>query len=233
MEIEFTCSRQLWGRIPEPTPAKDNLPKWYKDLPGNVSPDICGEHDPRTIKKCMPVFDLLTTGWIMPLCDDVQFIIANEGTEVGCTREEGDIRILEFHHRFQVKGHPLAAGHPCKWINPWTIRTEPGISCLFIPPVQQEQTIFQVVPAIVDTDKFTNKINFPFFPTGEDNVYHLPKGMPLMQVIPFRRTDAAPTAVIRKETKNERLDRKTLIDKVMVAATDPSAYRNTMRDNRK
>lgn len=56
---------------------------------------------------------------------------------------------------------------------------------------------------MVDTDRYHSLINFPFIVTGPDGLYTLEKGMPLVQVVPFRRDVAAVEAVVRSETEEE------------------------------
>ena len=47
---------------------------------------------------------------------------------------------------------------------------------------------FKILDGIVDTDTYYNQVNFPFIWTGGDGEYTLPKGTPIVQVIPFKRT---------------------------------------------
>ena len=46
---------------------------------------------------------------------------------------------------------------------------------------------FKVLDGVVDTDTYYNNINFPFIWTGGSGEFVIPKGTPLVQVIPFRR----------------------------------------------
>ena len=63
---------------------------------------------------------------------------------------------------------------------------------------------------IVDTDSYSAHIHFPFFATAPDGLHVVEKGTPLVQVIPFRRADAAVTAEIRAETRVEAVERETV-----------------------
>ena len=77
-----------------------------------------------------------------------------------------------------------------KIINPWKIKTPPGYSCLFIPPMHREFDHFHILPGIVDTDKFMTNVNFPFcinqgkYPSFK-KIFE--RGLPYVQVIPFKR----------------------------------------------
>ena len=66
--IKFACAEHLVDVIPHPVPANKAMPKWFKSLPPRVkNSDV--DHG-RTVKKCIPVLDALSHGYIIPLwCD--------------------------------------------------------------------------------------------------------------------------------------------------------------------
>lgn len=70
-------------------------------------------------------------------------------------------------------------------------------------PLNRPNGVFELVAGIVDTDTYTAPVHLPFFATGEDGLYTLEQGSPLVQVIPFRRADTRLEAVIRAETAQE------------------------------
>jgi hypothetical protein len=80
-------------------------------------------------------------------------------------------------------------------------------NCLFLPPLNRPDPVVEVFAGVVDTDTYRAPINFPFVATAADGVYTLEKGMPLVQVIPFRRVDAAIGGSVRAETPTERDER--------------------------
>lgn len=102
-----------------------------------------------------------------------------------------------------MSGNPREPRPPCKFHNYWSIRTPPGWSCLFLPPLNRPNPVFECLAGVVDTDDYPALIHFPFFATAPDGVYPIPAGTPLVQVIPFRRDDAAVEAVVRAETPDE------------------------------
>jgi hypothetical protein len=78
--------------------------------------------------------------------------------------------------------------HPYpKWINPWSIETPKGYSCLFIPPVHGGNEYFQIAEGIVDTDRYTSPVNFPFVLKDTEFTGLIPAGTPMVQIIPFKR----------------------------------------------
>ncbi len=61
----------LAGLLPRPIPTALGLPDWFKALaPKAFSPDLKGEY--LTIKKCPPVIDAMTYGFLMPLATDLK-----------------------------------------------------------------------------------------------------------------------------------------------------------------
>ena len=230
--IEFICAKRLEGRIPEPRPAKDFIPDWYKALRPTIE-----DESMNTIKRCMPFFDMLTTGWIIPLAADTGVEVQLQGTEVRVYAAKdlapGElIPTMNFHGAEQVKGHPHAPRHPCKFLNHWIIKTPPGVSCLFMQPTCQDHNKWALVPAIVDTDTYKSTINFPFFPLVDEK-YIIPKGMPIVQVIPFDRKVAAMTSEIRVNTMDEIIAHRATVTRTTDGDLKRSFYRKDIRDKRK
>ena len=100
----------------------------------------------------------------------------------------------ECHDIQQLEGSPLVEKNKNltfhKILNPWIIKTPPGYSTLFVPPLNNADDRFSIIPGIVDTDSFENEINFPIVINGDkyeilDTI--LERGTPYVQCIPFKR----------------------------------------------
>jgi hypothetical protein len=121
---------------------------------------------------------------------------------------------LDSHSLEQLKNSPLVEKNKnlpfYKILNPWKIKTPKGYSCLFVPPLNNSDDRFSIIPAIVDTDVFPNEINFPIvingdkYPVLEDIIK---KGIPYVQIIPFKRNNWKMILKSRdqKEIQNSRL----------------------------
>ena len=169
-----------------PKPASKFLPDWYKNTPEYSSGArlIVDGKTPHTVKKCIPVFDALTSGYIIPTYVDVQ-VTHRDGLP---WYEWPSQSAIEFHPIEQAPLHPGMNGAPYpKWGNPWAIKTPPGYSCLFIPPMHNPNGIFTVLPGVVDTDTYTSPVNFPFTLDDVNWEGMIPAGTPMVQVIPFKR----------------------------------------------
>jgi hypothetical protein len=129
------------------------------------------------------VFDAITAGYIIKLPADVYVSIRDEGQYF----EWASPTFVNFHPIEQAPLHPLQNGfaYP-KWMNPWGIKTPKGYSCLFVQPFHRESN-FQILPGIVDTDKYFAPVNFPFVINDPGFEGLIPKGTPIAQVIPFKR----------------------------------------------
>ncbi len=204
--IEFLCCSEDLGVISEPVRAMKVLPAWFKQLPGVHKAHVTATEDGLTVKRCMPFLDAMSTGWILPLAATVRLEIRDNGATV-TGGWNFDREMVSNHGPGQVAGNPYEPRPPLKFHNYWTIRTAKGWSCLFLPPLNRPDPVVQVFAGVVDTDSYTAPINFPFVATAADGVYTLEKGMPLVQVIPFRRVDAAIREVVRAEIPTERDER--------------------------
>ena len=206
--IRFTCQPEDFGVIAEPKPAKASLPEWFRKIPPVDKGQLSARNNGLTIKRCMPFFDALATGFILPLAASVRLEIKDDGTRVDAGWEFDRVMVSN-HGAHQVTGNPREPRPPCKFHNYWSIRTPPGWSCLFLPPLNREDQPFECLAGVVDTDTYAAHIHFPFFATAPDGVYPIERGTPLVQVIPFRRSDALCDAEVRPETETEATERET------------------------
>lgn len=201
-KLEFSCAAKDRGVIAEPFAAKIYLPDWFRKLPAVDKKVVGVGNNGQTIKRCMPFLDAMTLGWIIPLAASVRLEVRDDGQTVGYGWDF-DRAMVSDHEPYQIDGHPARPRPPRKFHNFWTVRTPPGWSCLFTAPLNRAHPAIEILAGVVDTDRYHSLINFPFIVTGPDGLYTLEKGMPLVQVVPFRRDVAAVEAVVRSETEEE------------------------------
>ncbi len=230
--MEFYCHADIFGSIPEPIPAYKLMPDWFKKIPA-VCPanarDMFGSKI-LTAKKCMPMLDALSVGYIIPLFGDVNVRVSENGKLI----EAGNNGLgspIEFHDVQQLGGvsSPTYPGPAIKFVNKWIIRTAPGYSTLFMPPLNTFEPRFTCLSGLVDTDTFDREVNFPavWHKTGCDEI--LLAGTPLVVCIPVKRSDikkvAAPRAMTNKEAVSAEKTRKKQISRRGV-------YTNELREKR-
>jgi hypothetical protein len=209
-KILFTCAPEDRDVIAPPVPAKAALPEWFRRLPAVDKAQLSATNNALTVKRCMPFLDAMTTGWIIPLAATVRLEIRDGGRTVDAGWEFDKVMVSN-HSAPQVAGNPMEPRPPCKFHNHWTITTPKGWSCLFVPPLNRPDPVFQCAAGVVDTDVYASPIHFPFFATAPDGVYTLAKGTPLVQAIPFRRAEASLEAEIRAETDEEASTRSRIL----------------------
>ena len=181
----------------KPYPAVKQLPKWFTDAsPYNHNngtyPDDGKLHVRHMVpnfsfKKCTPLLDGLTSGYIIPLWADV-IVEQNNGFPLIFWKTRNDIFNV---HGESAKDIPSPVGYDqvvYKYNNCWIPETPKGYSSLIISPLGYNDLAFKAVPAIVDTDSSTLELVFPMWvKTGFEGVVE--KGTPLIQIIPFKRDD--------------------------------------------
>ncbi len=193
--------------IAEPSPAKSIHPAWFKRLPGLDRDELSATNNGLTVKRCVPFLDALNIGWIVPLAATVRLEISDAGRSV-VAGWEFDREMVSNHSPHQAAGNPYEPRPLMKFHNPWTVRTPPGWSCLFVPPLNRPDDVVEVLSGVVDTDRYVSPINFPFVATAPDGVHTLHKGRPIMQVIPFARDDERLPGVVRAESEQDAVERE-------------------------
>ena len=207
--IEFLCAPEDRGVIAEPVPARSEHPAWFKRLPGMDEQQLTATNNALTVKRCLPFLDAMNLGWLLPLAATVRLELSDGGTRVDAGWEHDDT-MVSAHGAFQAAGNPWEPRPVMKFHNPWSIRTPPGWSCLFVPPVNRPGGVVEILGGVVDTDRYVTPVNLPFVAVGDDGVHSLAKGTPLAQVIPFRRDAAALEGVVRAEEPAEAEERERL-----------------------
>lgn len=186
-DIIFTNITDL-DFIEKPIPAKNFIPEWYKETDSYIHkekrPLDDGSVD-ATIKKCIPVFDAITSGYILKTHADI-YVSKNQDGE---TRYQwSGFGLVQFHPFAQAPLHPTSNKMSMfpKWMNPWSIKTPKGYSCLFTEPMHRDLP-FSVLPGIVDTDEYFSPVNIIFSIKDPNFEGLIPCGTPIVQVIPFKR----------------------------------------------
>jgi len=192
MEINFYHSSSAIRKMFPPVPAKKFLPDWYKKLEAVLDNSDDSDFAPAksaTIKNCVPVQDMITSGYIIRT--PVEYEVKAEQKE--------DIEVLKarcpeafhihghYHHQFPVQTQGKCKSY-LKITTGWRIETPPGYSCLITQPFYFMEERFTVLPAIVDTDSYDGYVEFPIYANTTEQ-FCISPGTPLVQIIPFRREE--------------------------------------------
>jgi hypothetical protein len=203
MKIIFTDIRYPNGSLPIPKPASEYLPQWYKD----AKPYLNSKKSPRvndgfnsTIKNCMPIFDMMTAGYILETPSDIYIRQTPEGPFFTWGLSD----TIQFQKPDQFQNHPYAKNinYAARINIPWSIKTPSGWSIMVMEPQHQEPGPFECLSGIIDTDKYS--IPFNMFLKLRDSKFEglVPAGTPLLQIIPFKRENWK--AEIGKEKEHKK-----------------------------
>jgi hypothetical protein len=182
----------------KPYPAVKSLPKWFLDAdpyehhptgdaPNDGKVHVRNSVSNATFKKCPPLLDGMSSGYIIPLWADVE--ISNNGNGPF-------INWKTTHHIFEIHGSntqkiqaPIGySPQVFKYNNCWIPQTPKGYSCIVTSPFGYNDLPFKAVPAVIDTDRSTLELIFPVW--VKDNFSGIvEKGTPIAQIIPFKRDD--------------------------------------------
>jgi len=189
-----------------PKPAIRSIPDWYRDTPEYIESlgrkyDISG-NPPSTIKKCIPVLDAMTSGYILYTQVDIQ-VTQENGLPYFVWTSQAPI---SFHPIEQAPLHPARNEAPYpKWNNPYAIKTPPGYSSLFLPPMHNPNKVFTILEGLVDTDKYSAPVNFPFVLNNVKWEGIIEAGTPMAQVIPIKRDSWKHTIGLQKEREEQNM----------------------------
>jgi hypothetical protein len=177
----------------KPEPAKNFLPEWWRKMdaytnePGKKGLTMSQGRPNMSPKKCTPMLDSLTSGYIISLWSDVWINSNDETFEVDWKTQRP---VFEKHGSDTVRVETPEGyhAHVLKYLNTWIPETPKGYSLLVTSPFGYKNLPFQAVPAIIDTDKSTLDIVPPMW-IKKNFSGVVEKGTPLIQLIPFKRDD--------------------------------------------
>lgn len=172
---------------PQPVSAKKHVPQWYKDSEVTYQGPDGQEH--AGLKRCFPVLDALTSGFmLLTSCDIYVTKKLNGFVDISFPEDAIGAPIME---RSGPIGAliPRPAGHRNNhlvWTPKWGSKTPKGWSALYTHPLNRFDLPFTTMSGIIDSDNFNAPGNLPFF-LKDDFEGTIPKGTPFAQVIPLKR----------------------------------------------
>lgn len=207
--IKFHAEQSILDIFPPPVSANKKLPLWFKNLPPQV-----GNH-PKSVsaKKCIPLLEASSAGYIISFWCDVFVTVRNDEINFDYANPKQNNEMSE-HNYAQIGGHPYSdmpfGKVPMKFHNPFIVETKKGYSCLFTQPMNHLEKRWKLLDGIVDTDNYYNHVNLPFIWLAKNGEYLIEKGTPLVQVIPFKRENTKSQLVEIDERKRLRHEGKLM-----------------------
>jgi len=188
VEVKFVDISKKIAEQYYPKPARNSLPQWYLELEAyhGGKPSLEDNAINDTAKRCIPMIDVMSTGYILFTPTDINVTLDENGVHYF---QWPHARGIELHSNWQLKGHKKAeqfVGIP-KYVMDWAIWTPPGYSCLITPPFNRDDSVFEIFSGVIDTDKYHIPGSLPFLLSDPKFTGLIPAGTPLAQVTPFRR----------------------------------------------
>lgn len=177
-----------------PEPAVRHMPKWYKNLAKFDMSNSDITLDPQnnlgtdgaqvSTKMCMPFFDATTAGYLYLLENDLHVSLDENGKP--SLSWDGDVMLVDKRPIIDIvvpdNCHPIHYG----WRMNWYYQTPPGYSVLITHPMNRYDLPFYVQSGIVESDIWGLPVFIAFF-LKRNFQGTIPKGTPIMQIIPFKR----------------------------------------------
>jgi hypothetical protein len=174
-----------------PYPASKAIPEWWKNHSiydnGSNKLELINRTPNFSFKKCTPMLDALTSGYIIPLHADV--LVSRQEDRVFLSwKTEKDIFQLHGQSSHNVEAPPGYSNLVFKYLNTWIPITPKGYSVLITSPFGYRNLPMMAIPAIIDSDRSLLDMANPMW-IKDDFEGIIEKGTPLIQVTPFKRDD--------------------------------------------
>lgn len=189
-KIIFTDTHNPDGVLDKPKPASEYIPDWYKKAKPYLDPSgkkaVPMEPGPMaTIKRCMPVWDMMIAGYIMETPYDIYVRQTPDGPYFQWSSNDA----IAFQTMDQFQNHPYSRdiNYAVRINIPWSIKTPKGWSIMVMEPQHRELGPITCASGIVDTDDYS--LPFNMFLKLRDPKFEgmIPAGTPFLQIIPFKR----------------------------------------------
>jgi hypothetical protein len=208
----FTGFEELEQSLPV-VPAAKFWPEWFKKQRPNIDNSETYSRDMSTVRRCPAVLDVLGMGYVIPLwCDfKVTRVAGMQGDELRFSVPQNVSRhfIANIHPEEQLDAYPFGPDTfkgSFKFINPWELRTPPGYSAMVVSPYYHNNPNLEVMNGVVDTDIYHELHINTFFTAPLNEEVTFERGMPLAQIIPFKRENfESETAVGDHRSSHSKL----------------------------
>jgi hypothetical protein len=216
-KIKFYPFNEIASKnIEHPQPAVKHIPEWYKRQPGSINDEIGYSQGmlQSTVKRCMPIFDAITAGYIAVAPVDIFIDATNPdmlSKSVPAAAKMGMPELFATHGAEQYTEFPIDTSIYHKEllrINVyWSVQTPSGTSSLIMQPINHDISPLMAITGLVDTDKMITDGHFSFL-VRKDFKGVIKQGTPIAQIIPFQRdywkTEIVPFEIAKDVLQNQR-----------------------------
>jgi hypothetical protein len=217
-----------------PKPASKSMPEWYRQQPAvvNEKTDYKQGNIASTIKRCMPIFDATSIGYVITAPCDIYVNTTNpEELTYSVPRQIMEFKadLFSTHAAEQYSEYPIDTNRYHKQllrIQPfWSVETPKGYSSLFMNPLHRPGPLFAFA-GVIDTDGYISEGHLSFL-VEKDFDGIIKQGTPLVQVVPFKREEWE-SQVFTEEQSMPKLRRQAM----QLRSVFQNAYKTKFRSKK-
>ena len=193
-------------------PAKEFLPKWWKNINFNEGVTMIGNTPVNngTVKRCPGIIDFLNQGWVVPLWSDLYLNVkGNESISFEFSDKNYEATIHK--HQQLLDYVPTHIQEEYKWVlklhSPWFLETPPGYSIYEMNPYYYFVKEFDTASGLTDSDIY-HSIN-PFLFLKKDGEFIIKRGTPVSVIIPIKRVKIEGVVEDYNRERWDTLEQKT------------------------
>lgn len=192
MKITFTPTTE-GAKLTPPEPLRMHLPKWYKEIPATINGEKSGAHPKSgdfTIKKCIPVLDYMTSGYLLRFTTEIAISPEETETEQGFGWElPTPMNMVDTHPHGQCPIPINGKRRPyIRFNTEYIVQTPAGYSCLVYQPIMNFEKRFTFISGIIDTDTYDGEMKATGW-VNQSDPFVIEIGTPMIALFPFKRDD--------------------------------------------
>lgn len=207
-QVYFSCNEWAIRKYAPIQPAKNFMPKAFKDMPTFLRQEQHAIDSIKTVKACPGIVDFCTTGFVIPAWCDI---------ELNPTPDNKQVIARYSHRKFNHAYHPseqlqdmllnrFSVRTAVKLDNPWAMWAAEGYSLMYLPMYYYDDNRnWEAVPGWIDQDvtMVTNPINIML---KENKPTFIKMGEPLVQVVPIKREEITAWTGDNQEVTGKRFN---------------------------
>jgi hypothetical protein len=208
-----------------PKPAKNFIPKWFKDIP---------PENENTVKNCPSFPDYFSQGYIIPMWSDVKLVSDGDNWNWNTPAKDNTWGVHtnnQFLDYAPASFNGVKAQFIFKANCPWRIITPPGWSVLQLPLFYHFNQEWSVMPGVIDTD-IHSEIHQQVLYHGDGKQIQINAGDPFALYIPFKRSNKLKSNIRYQTEEDIKLFKRQSIGFKNIFAPN-GWYRKLQRDRDK
>lgn len=212
--LKFESAHEVYPDII--VPAKSTIPKWYKDQkPDGVITT--------SFKRCVPLLDSLTTGYLVKLPIDLYVTKNDSGPNIDWRQSQDGVEMVGFRLNDSIDNIPSPAGYykdSFFWKFPVSFQVPVGYSALVTQPLNRFDLPFFVFSVVIDGGyTLVPGANMAFY-LKEDFKGIIEQGTPIAQIFLIKNESW-------KAEKTKGIIKQGLLDKMKSTSLYSGWYKQT------